>query len=330
MTIPRIFLLVNLLAALGWPSCPHPAQAGDATSLIAALREADAALLREPVWRWGEASLALIQTGEFGHARTGPWRMGVGALTAEITLRTRKEGSEIARMPVLTLSVNGRKVASMEGEETYLDQPFFAAQIAEMDPGNPYPEVVFSSYTGGAHCCSGTRILASSPDGKSWRVVEAGHFDGGPLLVDDADNDGRAEIVERDNQFLYAFGCYACSRAPLKIERLDKGKLIVVSRETSFADRQRQYLKSMIERAEPDMDINAFLAGYVAQKVLIGEGPQAIALMRQHFDRDAGIDYEQCSIALDKEGNCKGKMLKLDFAAALEHFLKTSGYDWEK
>lgn len=320
--LPRL-LLAALLVLPG----PGKAAAGDATALVEALQRQNAEHLKLDDWVPGEPGTAVVLPGSKGVAKTGPWRMGVGPLSVEVAMSSRKDGKETVRTPVLTLKVAGRLAMQLTGEESFLDFPAFAAQMAEMDPSNPYPEIVFSAYTGGAHCCSATTILSSTPDGSAWRVVEAGSFDGGPLMATDADYDGRFEITERDNRFLYAFGCYACSNAPLKIERLEKGRLVDVSRDPAFRERQRQYLKSMVQRASADMDVNAYLAGYVAQKMLVGEGEEAMALMREHHDRDAGMDYEHCTVPLDKDGNCKGKMLKLGFPEALERFLRENGYN---
>ena len=46
-------------------------------------------------------------------------------------------------------------------------------QVLEMDPSNPYPEVLLSTFTGGAHGCNDTRVLTSSPDGR--RFLDISH-----------------------------------------------------------------------------------------------------------------------------------------------------------
>ncbi|MGD9868584.1 MAG: hypothetical protein AB7U38_11355 [Hyphomicrobiales bacterium] len=315
-------LIAGLLAA----ALPDAGMA-DPAELVATLRARNAEVLKLDDWVPGEPSTAVLNPGSEGIEKTGPWRMGVGPMTVEIAMRKRKDGKETAQTPVLTLTVAGKVAGRITGEETYYDFPAFAAQIVEMDPSNPYPEVLFSSYTGGAHCCSVTSILTSTQDGRGWRVVEAGTFDGSPIRAEDADHDGRFEIAEWDNRFLYAFGCYACSNAPLKIERLADTRMVDVSRDPAFRERQRQHLKSMVQRATADMDVNSYLGGYVAQKILLGEGEEAIALMREHHDSSGGFDYESCTVSLDRDGNCKGEMQKLDFPEALMRFLKENGYN---
>ena len=98
-----------------------------------------------------------------------------------------------------------------------------SVQIAELDPGNSQPEVVVSFYTGGAHCCSSTSVITSNKDGRLWQTVDVGEFDGGPMLATDLNGDGRYEFSTRDNAFLYAFACYACSEAPLELLTVENG-----------------------------------------------------------------------------------------------------------
>ena len=260
------------------------------------------------------------------------WKLSSGPLAVEITLK--KGGPPDASLyvsPLLSLKVGGSQVLSVEGSESLPDNPIFLVQIAELDPGNPYPEVVFSIFTGGAHCCSDTRVLASSPDGKTWRDIEVGMYDGGPLGVSDLDGDGRYEFSMHDNAFLYTFSCYACSTAPFHVLQLANGKLVDASTAPAFRDRHVDALRRMVERADADMDINGFLAGYVAQKILLGEGAQAWKLMEKYYERKTGWGLETCSVKQNDKGECPpGKMVKLNFPDALERFLKEAGYRLEK
>jgi len=259
------------------------------------------------------------------------WTMTEGPLAIEVTLK--KGGPPDALIyvrPLLSVSVDGIEVIGVEGAESIPDNPIFLVQIAEMDKGNPYPEVVFSVYTGGAHCCSDTHVLTSSRDGKTWRDIDAGYFDGGPLGVSDLDGDGRFEFSTRDNTFLYAFGCYACSTAPFKALALMDGKLVDVSAKPAFRDRHTESLKRILEWAAPDMEANGFLAGYVAQKILLGEGAQAWKFMAKHYDRKNDWGLEACSVKVNDKGECPGRKVKLSYPDALERFLKNAGYELKK
>ncbi len=110
--------------------------------------------------------------------------------------------------------------------------PEAEASIAEIDPGNRYPEVYFAAYTGGAHCCTDVFVAEQQP--KGWVTVKVGEFDGGSDYLQDVDHDGLAEIVTVDNRFLYTFDCYACSAAPLVIDTVRNGAVIDISTDPRF------------------------------------------------------------------------------------------------
>ncbi len=260
------------------------------------------------------------------------WQLSEGEISVSITLtKGGPPDGMLFLTPVLSLSIGGKKVLRVEGSESFPDNPVFLVQIAEMDPGNPHKEVVFSSYTGGAHCCSDTRILTSSRDGKTWKEVELGPIDGGPLKVRDLNGDGRYEFAFRDNAFLYTFGCYACSTAPFHVLQLQDGKLIDASARVEFRPHHVTSLQQIIEWAADDMDMNGFLAGYVAQKILLGEGPQAWKFMLEYYDRKSDWGLVSCSVKENEKGECpQGKKVTLTFPQALERFYKDVGYKLKK
>ena len=75
---------------------------------------------------------------------------------------------------------------------------------------------------------------------------------------------------------------------------------------------------------------NGFLAGYVAEKIILGEGKQAWTLMLAHFDRESDWGLDICDQKLNEQGDCPGKTLHLTFPDALERMLKENGYKVEK
>lgn len=87
-----------------------------------------------------------------------------GDLTALINVQKTEDWK-----PTVTVLLKGKAVGKLEGSES----PFPAAlvQITELDPSNPYPEVLLSSFTGGAHCCNEVSILTSDKSGKRWQKV---------------------------------------------------------------------------------------------------------------------------------------------------------------
>ena len=67
------------------------------------------------------------------------------------------------------------------------------------------------------------------------------------MLATDLDGDGRYEFETRDNAFLYAFACYACSEAPLEVLAIENGAVKNVTTEPRFRPAHAAYLKDMID-----------------------------------------------------------------------------------
>ena len=76
--------------------------------------------------------------------------------------------------------------------------------------------------------------------------------------------------------------------------------------------------------------MNGFLAGYVGEKILLGEGKQGWDLMLAHYDRESDWGLEICDKQLDENGECPVETLRLTFPDALERMLKENGYKVEK
>jgi len=172
-------------------------------------------------------------------------------------------------------------------------------------------------------------VVTASPDGSAWTTVDVGEFDGGPLLATDLDGDGRYEFVPRDNAFLYAFACYACSEAPLEMLTVENGAVKNVTTEERFKPAHASWLKGMIGNV-PDDDVNGFLAGYVGEKILLGEGKQAWDLMLEYYDKASDWGLEVCEQPLDEDGECPVQQVKLTFPDALERMLNENGYKVEE
>jgi len=320
----RPCFLLPLIAWLG------AGAASAAPSLAEAVKAADAKYLDVQDFGGQDNAPKIEAGGGEEDTKPAPQDIAQGSVRATLTYREEKrEDGEAFYIPVVTIMVDGRDVASMEGEDVgFADQPV-SIQIAEMDPGNPHPEVVVSFYTGGAHCCSNTKVVTASPDGAVWSTIDVGEFDGSPLLATDLDGDGRYQIAARDNAFLYAFACYACSETPLQVIGVENGEVKNVTEEPRFKRAHEGWLKSIIENVSDD-DVNGFLAGYVGEKILLGEGKQAWGTMLAYYDKESDWGLENCTKPLDENGECPGEMVTLTFPEALEHMLKENGYKVEK
>jgi hypothetical protein len=208
---------------------------------------------------------------------------------------------------------NGRMQVKASTSTTVFAEIF----LQDLD-GDRQPEVIIKTFSGGAHCCTNHTIY--SWQNKQFVTEETGFLnsDGGEFI--DLDGDGSLEFVTSDNSFLYAFSSYAGSYPPSLIYRFNRGKLENVT---------RLYLKEIGERATKMYEAfleskdggerNGILAGYVAQKILLGEYKQAWQFMLENYDpkSDTGLDIYQ-------EDKKIGEYA--DFPAALKAFLINTGY----
>ena len=229
-------------------------------------------------------------------------------------------------VPVLQVSVGDRQVLEYVGVASGMDVPAAGASIAEIDPGNDSREVYFSSYSGGAHCCS--QVVVADKTASGWIAIEIGSFDGDGDYLQDLDNDGVAEIVTVDNGFLYAFDCYACSAAPLLIRGVRDGKLIDLTAEPRFQKNHRDWLRQLEQDVDPDRRWTSpgFLAGWVAASARVGEGRAAFQQVLDHWDLAKDEGEEVCLSGADLDACRTADKKVLKFPDRLKLFLEQRGY----
>jgi hypothetical protein len=202
-----------------------------------------------------------------------------------------------------------------------------------MDPTTPLPQVVLSYYTGGAHCCRRATIWTQS-GANAWTPVNIDGIDENGLAFDFNRVGDVDVIVASDIGFAYVFGCYSCSYPPTKLLALKGTSLRDVTRVAAYRGVLREQLKEMETRAEfkPDdtADGYGFLAGWTAQKLLLGE-PLANAWREMLAHYSAAIDnYSSCNacrVCLDGQDTCQDAQKRpVDFPLALAIFLRNKGY----
>jgi hypothetical protein len=257
----------------------------------------------------------------------GSLRRGPVEVKAQHSRRINESGMNVIQ-PVVVVRVNGVEVGRLSGAEK-VGGPATVVQLAEMDPANPFPEVLLSSFTGGAHCCNQIQVLSSDADGGNWREVTLGPFDGGPSPAEDPLRDGRFLIVDVDNRFLYRFDCYACSTAPARVWQLQGDRFVDVTHRPEFVPLHRRNLQRMarwFQEKSPNSP-NGFLAGYVANKALVGELYDGWDRMIQRYDSASDWGLKECKGNYDEQGNCIGREVAYgSFPEALRAFLVESGY----
>jgi hypothetical protein len=201
-----------------------------------------------------------------------------------------------------------------------------------IDPDSPKAQVLLTDYSGGAHCCTHYQLLDWI--GGTWRTVDLGTRDGEPLgtFPTDVDGDGVADVLDQDDRFAYAFGCYACSWMPPRIFNVRKGQVIDVSAEPRY----RKLFEADYPRAKEacgrptEADSNAgYCAGVVADGARLGRSEEAWAFALAHLKTYEGDVFPGCRAELKARERCPTEAQYTgadDFRPALSKFLAEKGY----
>ena len=256
-----------------------------------------------------------------------------GPIEVDAELLTEQTSTGLAtKTPVVSVSVNGQEVGRLVGAQA----PYSSSvvQLADLDPSNKYPEVILSSFTGGAHCCTEIKALSSDASGNNWSEVKLGSYDGGPSPAKDPLSDGRYYITVADDRFLYKFTNYACSASPTRLLRLEGKSLKDVTLDQAFFAYHSKAARSFEDSLPPAGDeryssdcINGFLAGYVAAKALVGELESGWQTMLKSYFRGSDWGLKECLSGYDEKGDCRGpETVYSSFPEALKALLLRAGY----
>ncbi|ODA67923.1 hypothetical protein A7A08_01091 [Methyloligella halotolerans] len=301
--------------------CAGAADAAD-TSLREAVLAQSGKYLEAPDVE-GETKGVSIEAGSIDEP-TQPVSISMGDVSAEVSYQETQPGEDAAFTSKVTVLSGGEKVAELDVDEFNTRFPY-TVQIVEIDPANDTPEVVVSTYSGGAHCCGVPRVATKSADADTWSVVDLGEFDGEPPIAKDYNGNGRSEFIVDDAAFLYTFGAYAFSVAPQVVLTVEGGEVKNVSADPAYEAVQKSWMKQLVDIARDD-DVNAYLAGYVAQKSLLGEGDEAWTLMEQHYDKNDDWGLQTCDQPLTDAGVCPGEEVTLTYPEMLKRVLRENGY----
>ncbi|MFK7791122.1 MAG: hypothetical protein AB8B88_00485 [Devosiaceae bacterium] len=250
---------------------------------------------------------------------TGPNSLDFMGAQARIEARAN---NDTTTTPIFIIETNGAEVLRFEGEPSFYSFLPVSLRIANIDGASDLPEVIATSYTGGAHCCERVQIAAQQPDG-SWAVHELGLFDGGYGLVD-ADEDGFAEIEVADQSFLYTFDCYACSAPPPRFYEIVEGAPIDASGNPDLYT----YFEAELARLEDPatmLDQPGRLAGWAGLVARLGRGEAAISQLTQ-LNAAPDAFYEGC-VGGGSMWECADEnKVQMDFIAFLRNHLIDHGY----
>lgn len=200
------------------------------------------------------------------------------------------------------------------------DSTTFSGGVSLKDlDGNRISEVIIRTFSGGAHCCSNFTVYTRRNN--QFIKTQTGLLDGDGGTFEDLDKDGKFEFITRDNSFLYTFSSYAGSFPPSLIYAFRNGKFENVTRKyvKELKSQAWEMYQAFLRTKNEDFEVNGVLAGYVAQKALLGEYQQGWEFMLANYDRksDWGLTIYQGDREVGKYPN---------FPIALKSFLIEQGY----
>jgi hypothetical protein len=247
-----------------------------------------------------------------------------------IQVNSEKAPAGTGRVPFADIVHKGKTISiHFDGKDGGREEPVAELWLMKIDPSTADPQVVFSYFTGGAHCCTMTKIATVGAEG-NWRVLDAGELDADGYDFKDLDGEGGRELISIDNSFLYAFCGYACSNAPTRIKKLVGGDLRDVTADSRYQSFLDQRLKAMEANAraggEEHLRSNGYLGGWVAAKALVGQFSGAWQEMLTVYDRKPDWTMEECSGAIPLNQCPESKKRKVNFPQALASLLVVNGY----
>jgi hypothetical protein len=213
---------------------------------------------------------------------------------------------------VMLTGIQNPTATSPGGENAVL--PLCVARFA----GSQHAATLVGLYTGGAHCCTVVRSLQAVGPGA---VAESDAQIGNPGVDVRALGD-RAIVGTSDDVFNYEFNAFAYSGAPIKVLELRNGELADTTRE--HPDLVRADLDGWWKAFNDDApDGLGFLAAWVADKCLLGEGPDGWATVDKLL---AGGKLAGPSAAPGGSGTPALWPAGADYVAKLHAFLPQHGY----
>ncbi|HVY19340.1 MAG TPA: hypothetical protein VHA70_04570 [Bauldia sp.] len=263
----------------------------------------------------------LYPTAQFADDDAKTATVTAGGVTATIDLVARPDLDPDNDTPMLTVTVGGKQVLQAPGVAGEIDDPPAEASIAEMDKSNALPEVYFVS-----GCCN--TVIVAEQVGDTWETIPIGDFGDNTATLEDLDGDGLAEIATVDINFINRFDCTACSAAPRVIYSVRNGDVVDLTNDPRFLPAHRAWLKELEDSIEPAAKWTSpgFLAGWLGEKIRVGEGADAWQQINAHWDAAKDEGEEVCPNGDDPDTCDKKDRKVLKFPERLRLFLNASGY----
>ena len=246
----------------------------------------------------------------------------IDGYTLSLSTHVHNNGERVA---YLSVRAPTGESTSMHGEVGFT-VPSAGFGVGKLDPQSSTQQVIFTSFTGGLHCC--TQITVLELFGGRWREINLGQWDGEPLakFPSDVDGDGTTDLVLKDDRFDYAFAPYAESHNPPRIFNVRGHKAVEVGHEARYdavyeADMNRAHTGCTKQQ-------NAACAAFVADASRLGRREWAWPIMLEHYRRSTDWNFPtKCKVPL-AGGVCPpGRSEQFrEFPDALAWFLTDTGY----
>jgi hypothetical protein len=234
---------------------------------------------------------------------------------------------EDARHPVLTVvDDQGRKISVVgePGSEVASANRFGVGRI---DPKGDGDQIVMTSFTGGAHCC--TRVQVLDRVGGQWKVLDLGMWDGdGPQWPSVKAPGVQPAFYLSDDRFAYAFTDYADSFMPSRIFEITDGRAVETSQARRYASAFEEDMADAKASCLKHDNPNGACAAYVGDAARLGRRAQAWPVAMANYDKAWEWERGGRCTARKVAGKCPEGHEEAypDFPAQLEGFLVENGY----
>ncbi|WP_019012253.1 hypothetical protein [Deinococcus aquatilis] len=214
------------------------------------------------------SALASALAPALAQTNTPPTPTKWGALTLKITRSPMTDNSMPAAR--LTLSNGSRTIFTVSDSSV-------EAELVPLRPGG-LPELVVTTFSGGAHCCSTAYIFTQDIGGvQNIGILDAGNYGFRPV---DFNKDGTSELLVGVDSLAYFDYSYADSPSLSSVIGWDGIRLADRTRAYAYvpeqeAARELKELRSrMIEFPELE-SLTPRLSGYYGNMILAGRGAEA-------------------------------------------------------
>lgn len=151
------------------------------------------------------------------------------------------------------------------------------------------PEVIFTFYWGGAHCCSSSLIYYRE-EGRYFSIPHVWGNQSGPARF--FTSGSSRLMLARDDRFAYLFDCYACSRYPVQIWQFRDGEMVdVTRRHPGYIRRDMSGHRRAWKRRAPHGNAAAPLAAWTADMCLLRKCGKGLRITVRMVRRGAVSNY---------------------------------------